>query len=62
MFNTGVPGEVTGMSRLKMRVENPAASFEIAGESPEAKVCSGSKRTLGSYHETRKGTDIQPIG
>jgi len=25
------------------------------GETPEAKVRSGSKRTLGSYHETHKG-------
>jgi len=29
-------------------------SFEVVGESPEAKVRSG--------HETRKGTGIQPIG
>ena len=26
MFNTGVPGEVTGTTQLKVRVENPAAS------------------------------------
>ena len=26
MFNTGASGEVTGTSRLKVRVENPAAS------------------------------------
>ena len=92
MFNTGAPGEITGTTRLKVRVENSAAScldessdkvlstkhayqaerkdltvwahfsFEVVGESPEAKVRSGSKRTLSSYHETRKGRDIQPIG
>ena len=78
MFSHKVLGEVTGMTQLKMRVGNPAAShldkssgkalstkhayqaelkdlmvyvhfsFEIVGESPEAKVCSGSKRTLSS--------------
>jgi len=26
VFNTGVPGKVTGTTRLKVRVENPAAS------------------------------------
>ena len=31
-------------------------SFEVVGESPEAKVRSRSKRTLGDYHETHKGT------
>ena len=31
------------------------------GESPEAKVRSGSKRTLGSYHETHKGTDLEQL-
>jgi len=37
-------------------------SFEVVGESPEAKVCSRSKRTLGSYHETHKGTGLEPLG
>jgi len=32
------------------------------GESPEAKVRSGSKRTLSSYHETHKGTGLKPLG
>ena len=35
-------------------------SFEVVGESPEAKVRLGSKRTLGSYHETHKGTNLEP--
>jgi len=26
VFNTRAPGEVTGMTQLKVRVENPAAS------------------------------------
>jgi len=92
MFNSGAPGKVTGTTRLKVRVENPAASrldessdkvlsakcayqaelkdltiwahfsFEVVGESPEAKVRSGSKRTLGSYRETHKGTSLEPLG
>ena len=37
-------------------------SFEVASESPEAKVCSGSKRTPGSYHETHKGTSLEQLG
>ena len=37
-------------------------SFEVVGESPEAKVHSGSKHTLGSYHETHKGTGLKPLG
>ena len=37
-------------------------SFEVVGESPEAKVRSGSKRTLGNYHETHKGTGLEPLG
>jgi len=79
------------MTRLKVRVESPAASrldesnskalsakhayrtelkdltvwahfsFKIVGESPEAKVRSESKRTLGSYHETHKGTSLEPL-
>ena len=36
--------------------------FEVVSESPEAKLRSMSKRTLGGYHETRKGTCIQLIG
>ena len=31
------------------------------GESPEAKVRSECKRTLGSYHETHKGTGLEPL-
>jgi len=38
------------------------SSFEEVSESPEAKVCGGSKRTLGSYHETHKGAGLKPIG
>jgi len=30
-------------------------------ESPEAKVRSGSKRTLGGYHETHKGAGLKSI-
>jgi len=30
-------------------------------ESSKAKVRSGSKRTLGSYHETHKGAGLKPI-
>ena len=30
-------------------------------ESPEAKVRSGSKRTLGSYHEAHKDVGLTPI-
>jgi len=26
VFNTGAPGEITGMTQLKVRVENPTAS------------------------------------
>ena len=37
-------------------------SFELVGKSLEAKVCSASKRTLGSYHETHKGAGLKPIG
>jgi len=37
-------------------------SFKVVGESPEAKVRSGSKHTLGSYHETHKGTGLEPLG
>ena len=37
-------------------------SFEVVGKSPEAKVCSGSKRTLDSYHKTHKGTSLEPLG
>jgi len=38
-------------------------SFEVVGESLEAKVRSGSKRTLGSYHETHKwDTGLEPLG
>jgi len=37
-------------------------SFEVLGESPEAKVRSGSKRALGNYHETHKGTGLEPLG
>jgi len=37
-------------------------SFEVVGEIPEAKVRSGSKRTHGSYHETHKGTGLEPLG
>ena len=37
-------------------------SFEVVGESPEAKVRSLSKRTLGSYHETHKGIGLEPLG
>ena len=81
MFNTRAPNEVTGMTRLKVRVENLEASrlyessgkalsakyayeaklkdltirvhfsFEVVGESSEAKIRSGSKLTLGSYYE-----------
>ena len=36
-------------------------SFEIVGESPEAKVRSGSKRTLGRYHETYKGACLESL-
>ena len=32
------------------------------GERPEAKVRSGSKRTLSIYHETHKGTGLEPLG
>ena len=34
------------------------------GESPEAKVHSGSKRTPGpgSYHKTYKGAGLEPLG
>ena len=38
------------------------SSFEKVGERQEAKVHSGSKRTLSSYHETHKGTGLKPIG
>jgi len=31
------------------------------GESPEAKVRSSSKRTLGNYHETHKGIGLEPL-
>jgi len=31
------------------------------GESPDAKIRSESKRTLGSYHETHKGTGLKPL-
>ena len=31
-------------------------------ESPKTKVRSGSKRALGSYHETHKGAGLKPIG
>jgi len=37
-------------------------SFEVVGESPEAKVRSGSMRTLGSYHETHKSAGLEPLG
>ena len=37
-------------------------SFEVVGECPEAKVRSRSKRTLGSYHKTHKGTSLEPLG
>ena len=39
MFNTTVPGEVTGTTRLKVRVENPAASRqdESSGKALSAK-------------------------
>ena len=37
-------------------------SSEVVGESPEAKVRSGSKRTLGSYHEIHKGAGLEPLG
>ena len=39
MFNTRAPGEVTGMTRLKVRVENPAASLldESSGKALSAK-------------------------
>ena len=36
-------------------------SFELVDESPEAKVRSRSKHTLGSYHETHKGTGLEPL-
>jgi len=89
VFNTRALGEVTGTTRLKVRIENPAASpldesngkalsakhayqeelknlthfsFEVVGESPKAKVRLGSKHTLGSYHETHKGTCLKPLG
>ena len=32
-----------------------AHSFKEVGESPRARVRSGSRHTLGSYHETHKG-------
>jgi len=37
-------------------------SFEEVGESLKVKVRSGSKHTLGSYHETHKGTGLKTIG
>ena len=37
-------------------------SFEVVGECPEAKVRSGSKRTLGSYRKTHKGIGLEPLG
>ena len=39
MFNTRAPGEVTRMTRLKMRVENPATSplDESSGKALSAK-------------------------
>jgi len=35
--------------------------WESRRESPRAKVRSGSKRILGSYHETHKGAGLKPI-
>ena len=32
------------------------------GESPKAKVRSGSKRTPGSHHEIHKGACLEPLG
>jgi len=37
-------------------------SFEVVVESPKAKLRSGSKRTLGSYHETHKGACLELLG
>ena len=38
-----------------------ALLFQESGQKPEARVHPGSKRTLGSYHETHKGTRPRPI-
>jgi len=38
-----------------------ALLFRGSGWSPEAKVRSGFRRTLGSYHETHKGTGLEPL-
>jgi len=48
-------------AKLKDLIVEAHFSFEVAGESPEAKVRSGYKRTLGSYHETHKGTCLEPL-
>ena len=39
-----------------------ALLFRGIGESPRAKVRSGSKRALGSYHETHKGARPNTLG
>jgi len=38
------------------------SSFEELDESSRARVRSGFKRSLGSYHETHKGAGLKPIG
>ena len=49
-------------AKLKVLMVRMHFSFEVVGESLEAKVRSGSKRTLGSHHENHKGIGLKLLG